>query len=151
MVIIIFYSQEQYPWGFWQSNRAETECAILQKIGWSILVLIGHYSHTKWSGEGRTFPSLLQRYFQHIHSFKVFTQLSSFFKQHQPFEYFRNASVYSLESEKRINKSDFSGDGSDADISSRFEVSNSDEMNTWHEERLSRGEMLPFLDFWQNQ
>lgn len=37
-------------------------------------------------------------------------------------EFFRNASVYSLESDKRINKSDFAGEGSEADISSRFEV-----------------------------
>ena len=37
---------------------------------------------------------------------------------------FRNASVYSLESDKKINKSAFAGDEAEADISSRFEVSN---------------------------
>ena len=50
--------------------------------------------------------------------------------QKTAFEYFRNASVYSLESDKRINKSDFSRDGSDADISSRFEVISRAEMDT---------------------
>ena len=72
-MIIIFHFQEQYPWGIWQSNRAETERAVFQKVRRSILVLVGHYSNTKWGGESCSFPSLLQGYFQYIHSIKVST------------------------------------------------------------------------------
>ena len=66
------------------------------------------------------------------------------------FEFFRNASVYSLESEKRINKSDFAGDGSEADISSRFEVI-AKGLDWPHVSRLETWRNAFFLDFWQNK
>lgn len=64
----------------------------------------------------------------------------------KPFEFFRNASVYSLESEKRINKSDFAGDGSEADISSRFEVI-AKGLDWPHVSRLETWRNAFFLDF----